>query len=129
METEQLIGKENTVFRTVTADMTASAVGSGGVDVLSTPSMILWMEQAARDAVQNFLHDGYTTVGVRVAIRHLAATPVGEKVSISATVDKTNGKLLIFRVEAKDEHNRIGEGYHDRYIVNLKKFIGKLSER
>ena len=107
MELEHLKDIEHTIRKTVEASMTASALGSGGVDVLATPYMILLFEQAARDSVQRHLPEGYTTVGTEVNIKHLAATPVDEKVTATARVTGTNGRRIYFQVEARDEHKLI----------------------
>lgn len=129
MDLEHLTGSELSIETVVDLSDTASAVGSGGVEVLSTPSMILMFEQAARDAVQQLLPDGYTTVGVQVNIEHISATPVGEKVRVKAGVTAVEGRKLIFDVTAHDEHGIIGKGTHQRFIINLDRFMKKLSER
>ncbi len=123
----QLAGKTRSRAVTVDGSMTASAVGSGGVEVFSTPSMILLFEQVARDAVQEHLPQGYTTVGTKVDVKHLSAVPVGEKVTISAIVDSVEGRKLIFRVEASDRLGPVGKGTHERLIVHLAKFMEKVS--
>lgn len=129
MDLEHLTGSELSIETVVDLSDTASAVGSGGVEVLSTPSMILMFEQAARDAVQQLLPDGYTTVGVQVNIEHISATPVGEKVRVKAGVTAVEGRKLIFDVTAHDEHGIIGKGTHQRFVINLDRFMKKLSER
>ncbi len=120
---------EHSIETTVDGTMTASAVGSGGVEVLATPWMILLFEQAARDAVQEYLPEGQTTVGTRVDIRHVSATPVGERVTAEAVVKEIDGRRIVFHVSARDEHCRIGFGTHERYIVELDEFMRKLSGR
>ena len=129
MELEHLKDIEHTIRKTVEASMTASALGSGGVDVLATPYMILLFEQAARDSVQRHLPEGYTTVGTEVNIKHLAATPVDEKVTATARVTGTNGRRIYFQVEARDEHKLIGIGKHERFLVNLDSFMSRLADR
>ncbi|MBD3276734.1 MAG: hypothetical protein GF388_00390 [Candidatus Aegiribacteria sp.] len=129
MRLEHLNDIEYTIERTVQQSMTASALGSGGVDVLATPYMILLFEQAARDSVQEHLPEGYTTVGTQVNIKHLSATPVDEKVTVTARVSDTNGRRIYFQVEARDEHQLIGIGKHERFLVNLDKFMNRLEER
>ncbi len=129
MELNHLIGTEYTIETVVNSSMTASAVGSGGVDVLSTPSMILFFEQAARDAVQPALPSGFTTVGIKVDIQHISATPTGEKVTASAKVIEVDRKQIVFEVTASDEHVLIGKGTHTRFVVNLDRFMKNLSDR
>lgn len=102
----------------------ASEVGSGLVSVFSTAMMIAGMEEAAVRAAQPFLKPGQTTVGVRVNVSHVAATPMGMKVRFRAVLESVsaNGKGLTFRVEAGDEAGLIGEGEHERVIVDKEKF-------
>ena len=126
MDFRELVGRETSESVLVDEQNTASAVGSGGVHVFATPSMILLMEQAARNAVQDALPDGWTTVGTRVDIRHLAATPLGQKVEAKATVVDVDGRRLVFEVQATDQRGRIGEGRHERFVVDLERFMAKL---
>lgn len=104
---------------------TAKFIGSGVVDVLSTPMMIALMENAALDAVQTHLAEGWTTVGTKVDIEHLRATPVGEKVTAEATLIKQEGRALEFSVAARDNQGIIGQGSHKRFIIDLEKFMQK----
>ncbi len=129
MDLDHLIGLEHSVEITVDDSVTASSVGSGGVDVLSTPSMILLFEQIARDAVQPALPEGFTTVGTRVDIEHISATPMGEKVRAGASVIEVNGRRIIFAVCASDRHGTVGRGTHERFVVDLGRFMEKLAER
>jgi predicted thioesterase len=129
MDLDHLMGLSRNIEITVDRSITASAVGSGGVDVLSTPSMILLFEQAARDAVQGSLPEGYTTVGTSVDIRHVSATPVGEKVTVEARVVDVDGRRIIFEVSASDRLGPVGEGIHQRFVVDLEKFMDRLDER
>lgn len=109
----------------VTERNTAKSIGSGGVDVYATPMMIALMEKAAFELVDGFLPTGYTTVGTSLQINHIAATPLGIKVSASAVLTNIDGKKLTFSIEAFDEKEKIGEGTHERYIVNTERFIDK----
>ena len=129
MDLTGLIGLKMTVEKSVTASMTASHVGSGGVEVLATPTMILLFEQTARDSVQDRLPKGFTTVGVKVDIEHVSATPPGETVTISTKVVSVEGRFIDYSVEARDEHNRIGGGLHRRCVVDLERFIERLASR
>jgi len=129
MDLKHLKGLERTVELKVTEAVTAAAVGSGGVEVLSTPSMILLFEQAARDAVQAGLPEGHTTVGTRVDVRHLSATPMGETVRATARAVEVEGGRIVFRVSAFDRKGRIGSGTHERFVVDLQRFNGGLREK
>ncbi|EYE87929.1 thioesterase [Fervidicella metallireducens AeB] len=103
--------------------------GSGGVDVYSTPAMVGLMESAAKKAVDTFLPDGYTTVGIKLDIKHLAATPIGMKVKAEAELIEVDGRKLTFKVEAYDEAEKIGEGLHERFVIDSEKFLSKLNNK
>lgn len=106
----------------VTVENTARHLGSGSVTVFATPEMIRWMERAAVAAVDHLLPEGYRTVGIRVDVRHLAATPLGMTVRSRAELLAVDGRKLTFRVEAFDEIEKVGEGIHERVIVDLGRF-------
>lgn len=111
---------------TVVYENTAAAVGAGGVEVFATPMMIGLMENAAWRAVAPYLDEGDVTVGILVNVRHLAATPIGQQVRATAKLIEIKGRQLVFNVEAFDERQKIGEGQHERFIVNLEQFIKRL---
>jgi len=92
------------------------------MDVYATPAMIGLMERAALSAVALHLPKGYTTVGTAVNIKHIAGTPVGMKVKALAELIAVEGRKLTFKVEAFDGVEKIGEGYHERYIVSSQNF-------
>ncbi len=114
---------------TVSKESTAAALGSGDLDVYATPSMISLMELTARCAVGNALEEGMTTVGTLVNISHLAATPVGMRVTCQATLVEIDGRRLVFKVEASDEKGLIGQGTHERFIVDAAKFQAKANAK
>ncbi len=107
----------------------ASAIGSGGVRVFSTPSMIALMESAAVNAVDRALMDGQTTVGTLVNVQHMAATPLGMRVRAYARLLKVHGRLLEFEIWAEDDAERIGEGTHQRAVVDLARFEQKVAAK
>ncbi|MBO8434733.1 MAG: thioesterase family protein [Tyzzerella sp.] len=117
------------IERVVTSTDTAIHFGSGEVTVLATPVMIGWMEAAALNAVKAVLPEGYDTVGTSVNISHIAATPVGMKVRITAEVIEVNGRMLTFKVEAFDELDKIGEGTHGRAIIETQKFLNRVNNK
>ncbi len=117
-----LKGKEKI---TVENKDTAVAFGSGGVEVLATPIMIGLMEGAAKAAVEPRLPSEYKTVGTLVDVKHLAATPVGMEAWAEAELIEVDGRRLVFKVVAYDEKEKIGEGIHERFIINLQKFMEK----
>ena len=113
----------------VTHDNTAVKYGSGGVAVYATPAMIGLMEGTCLNAVDPHLPAGLATVGTHLDVRHLAATPVGMTVRAEARLTAINGKKLSFTVEAFDEAEKIGEGTHERYIIDLAKFLQKTAAK
>jgi len=110
---------------TVVYENTAARVGAGGVEVFATPMMIALMENAAWRAVADGLEEGYVTVGTLVNVRHLAATPLGQQVRATAELVEIDRRRLVFKVEAYDELQKIGEGFHERFIVHLERFLKK----
>jgi predicted thioesterase len=101
---------------------TAPRIGSGRVRVLATPVMINLMEAAALDAVENLIPAGNQSLGTRLDVRHIAATPVGMRVRATAKLLSVDGRTLEFRVEAHDEKDLIGDGSHTRLVVNVARF-------
>ena len=108
---------------------TAPRVGSGKVHVLATPVMINLIEAAALAAIEPRLPDGYQSLGTRLDVRHIAATPVGMKVSATAVVTKIESRTVTFRVEAHDEKELIGDGTHERVVVNVAKFDQRVQRK
>lgn len=104
----------------------AEEMGSGDLNVYATPAMICLMERSALSAVSLHLPKGYTTVGTSVNIKHMAATPIGMKVKAVAELFSIEGRKLTFKVEAFDSKEKIGEGLHERYIVESAKFREKV---
>ena len=113
----------------VTKENTASGIGSGSLEVFSTPMMILLMEESCFMSVNDILEEGFTTVGTCVNVKHLSATPLGMKVVIKSELIKVDGRALTFKVEAYDEKGLIGEGIHERFIVNNEKFQAKTDSK
>ncbi len=112
---------------TVTKDNCASAVGSGGLDVFSTPSMIALMEKAAYLCVQPYLKEGESTVGTNMSVTHKRGSRIGEPIVATATITEYDGKKISFSVIAEDSKgNIIGEGIHQRYIINVERFLSNL---
>jgi len=123
------IGMKAEIEQVVLQQHTAMAFGSGEVKVLATPMMIGLMEKAALFAVDPHLEEGFTTVGTIVNVSHIAATPVGMKVRAIAVLTNIEGKKLTFDVEAYDENEKIGEGTHERYIIDLAKFLKRTEQK
>lgn len=109
---------------TVTPERTAHVMGNPGVHVFATPWVVTLLENVCSALLRPHLPPGGASVGTMVDVRHLAATPVGLKVRARATVLETNGKRVLFRVEAADEVEKIAEGRHERFIVaDLARFL------
>ncbi len=113
----------------VTAHNTAISYGSGGAAVYATPAMVGLMEAACLSIVDPLLPDGLSTVGISLNLRHLAATPVGMSVTAQAELLTVSGKKLTFSVQAFDDKEKIGEGTHERYIIELDKFLQKAAAK
>jgi fluoroacetyl-CoA thioesterase len=113
----------------VTAENAISFLGAEGPRVLATPNMIGLMERACRDTVLPQLETGYDTVGTHVNVFHLAAAPIGATVNITAEITEVVERRVEFRVEAWDEKEKIGEGTHQRAIINVAKFAARMAEK
>lgn len=121
-----LIGR---VELTVGEEHTAPSVGSGAIHVLGTPVMINLMEAAALAAAEHLLPDGHQSLGIHLDVSHVAATPVGMKVTATAEVTAVEGNRIRFRVEAHDEADLIGEGSHERVEVNVERFDRRVRKK
>lgn len=119
------VGAKGSKTTKVTEDTLASFAGSGDVDVFSTPRLVLLMEEASCEAVGPFLCPDQTTVGTMVSIRHLAPTPLGGSVTATAVLMAVDGRRLMFDVTAYDDWEKVGEGTHERFLVNRAKFTSK----
>lgn len=121
-----IIGKGEIV---VTKDVTAAAIGSGMVDVFATPMMISLMENTCAKSVASYLQADESTVGTHVNVSHCAATPIGMKVYCESELIEIDRRKLTFKVTAYDERGLIGEGLHERFIIDSKKFQAKINSK
>lgn len=124
-----IIGKEELI---VTEENTAKAVGSGGLEVFATPALIALAEKTAFQSVAEHLEEGQSTVGTHIDIKHIAATPVGMKVTCETElieVDSENPRRLVFSVNVYDEVEKIAEGTHERFIIYSERFQNKANGR
>jgi predicted thioesterase len=108
---------------------TAPRIGSGRVHVLATPVMINLIEAAALQAAEHLLPDGYQSLGTRLDVKHYAATPVGMKIRATAEVVKVEGRSIFFTVRAEDEKEPIGDGSHERVVVNVDRFDKRVQRK
>lgn len=114
---------------TVTREDTARVIGSGGLDVLATPVLSGWIENAAYEMVGLWLPEDKTTVGGEITVKHLAPTPVDMKVRVQVRLDEISKKKLSFYVEAWDTVQKIGEGTHVRFVVDKQGFMQKVAAK
>ena len=124
------------------ADLTAGATGTlervveaqhcivrGGQAIFSTPSMVMLLEEAAVETMRPYLGPGQDSVGARVDVRHLAATPKGMRVRATAIVKEVDRRRVTFEVVIEDEVERVGEGTHDRFVIDLDRFLERLGRK
>ncbi len=109
----------------VVYENTAASVGSGLLKVFATPSMLALMEKTASESVAPFLDEGWGSVGTEADIRHLSATPIGMTVRCETELMEVDGRRLVFSVKAYDDAGLIGEGTHERFLINNEKFQSK----
>jgi predicted thioesterase len=125
MESMLEAGIKGTQEVMVTEANSAKTMGSGALDVFATPAMIALMEKTAWESVQPHLEEGSGTVGTSLNVKHVAATPLGMKVTCESELTKVDGRALTFSVKAYDESGLIGEGEHERFVVINEKFQAK----
>ena len=115
--------------KTVKLSDTAIVVGSGGLEVFSTPSLAAFMEKTAFLSVEDMLEKGYSTVGVSINIKHLKGNLVGDGLDSAATLVEVDGKKLTFEVVVTHNGTIVGTCTHDRFIINEENFLNKLKKR
>ena len=120
------VGMKYEIDRVVTENDTAAKAASGSVEVLATPVMIAWMEEASLRLAQKELEEGFTTVGTEVNIKHLKGTLVGKTVKVLSTLKEIDRKRLVFDVEVIEDGVAVGSGSHTRFIIDTAKFYEKL---
>jgi predicted thioesterase len=125
MENTIQIGLRAEARETVTKALTAKVMGSGGLDVYATPAMIALIEKASLSAVAPCLEEGCSTVGTDLSVKHKASSPVGASIRAEAVLTQIDKRRLVFDVRAYDDLELIGEGTHERFIINNEKFMAK----
>lgn len=123
------IGLKGHLEQTVTEEVTADRIGSGLVKVFATPMMIALIEQTCNESVVSYLEPGQGTVGTHVDVSHCAATPVGMRVWCDSELVEVDRRKLVFAVKAYDECGLIGEGRHERFIIDSAKFQTKIDAK
>ena len=122
-------GIKGRIELTVTKDKCAGAVGSGELDVFATPAMVALIEQTAWKSVAPYLEPGEGTVGTALDVRHLAATPVGLKVVCQTELTLVDRRRLVFTARVSDPFGIVGEGTHERFVIQFDKFLKKVDEK
>jgi len=123
------VGLKHEFQRRVTNEIAVDFLGLDDARVLGTPFLILLLEMASRNAILSHLDPGYDSVGTEVNIRHLAATPMEMQVTFKSEVISVDDRRVRFKVEAFDEKERVAEGTHERFIVNVERFAKRLAEK
>ena len=126
MEYDMLKGLCHSETLVVEHKDTAAVYGSGALEVFATPAMIALMEKTCLESVSAKIGEGNTTVGISVNIKHLKASPVGALIRCEAKLVEVDRKRLVFEVHCFDGDTLIGEGIHERFVVDGEKFMGKL---
>ena len=129
MEYDMLKGLCHSETLVVEHKDTAAVYGSGSLEVFATPAMIALMEKTCLESVNAQIGEGNTTVGIAVNIKHLKASPVGSTIRCNAKLIEVDRKRLVFEVQCFEGENLIGEGIHERFVVDSEKFMGKLGVR
>ena len=122
-------GIRGRIEETVTKDACASVMGSGELEVFATPAMIALIEQTAWKSVAPYLQPGEGSVGTALNVRHLAATPAGLRVRCETELTLIDRRRLVFDVKVYDEFGLIGEGTHERFVIQNEKFLKKAKEK
>lgn len=122
-------GLSGTAQVIVVEENTAQALGSGTVPVYATPALVALLEEAAVNALRPVLDAGKTSVGTRIDVSHLAATPIGLAVRAQATLTAIDGRRLTFAVVAYDAVEKVAEGIHERVVVDEERFLARVREK
>ncbi|KAM9957624.1 hypothetical protein ACTFIW_012590 [Dictyostelium discoideum] len=125
------IGDKGEITTKVTESLLATNVGSGDVEVYSTPSMVALMEGASVQCLKGKLGEGQTSVGTSISIKHLAATPLSLNVRAIAEITSISpdNKKISFKILAYDDKELIGEGTHERFVLNKERFLQKSNSK
>lgn len=123
------IGTKGESSIVITPENAVDFLGVEGARVLGTPYLIAQLEMTARDSVKPFLEEGFDTVGARVDVKHLAATPLGMQVTFRSELTGVEDRRLFFRVEAFDEIDKISEGNHERAVIHVARFAQRVQAK
>lgn len=123
------VGMKHEVIFQVEEQYTAFHIGSGALRVLATPSMIGFMERTSHQLLTRCLPEGYSSVGAVVDVRHLAPTPLGWTVRVTSEVVEVDGRKVTLAVEAWDNQEKVGEGRHQRVVIDLNRFLARVEAK
>lgn len=123
------VGMRHEATFQVDEQYTAFHIGSGSLRVLATPSMIGFMERISHQLLARCLPEGYSSVGALVDVRHLAPTPIGWKVRVTSEVIEVEGRKVTLAVEAWDDLEKVGEGRHQRVVIDLNRFLQRVQAK
>ena len=127
-ETSLKPGLQHIIEKVVGYNDTAAKYGSGDLEVLATPALVAFMENAALNLVAPYLQESESTVGTAISVKHVKATASGKKVICTAILDEIDGNRLEFNIEAFEDKEIIGFGKHTRYIIDVDRFMRKLAD-
>lgn len=125
-KTNPELGIRHSLERDVGQHMSALALGSGKLPVLGTPALVAALEEASFRCIEDFLSEGFDTVGIHICIDHLKASAVGEQICCTAELVRIEGRSLTFKVFAEDSLGLICQGLHKRFVVNAENFLRKV---
>ena len=125
MEYDNLKGLRHSETLVVEHKDTAAVYGSGALEVFATPAMIALMEKTSLESVADKIGEGNTTVGIAVNIKHLKASPVGTTIRCEAEIIEVDRRRLVFSVRCFEGDTVVGEGIHERFVVDSQKFMSK----
>ncbi len=123
------VGMTHTIQLTVAPEMTADAYGNPGVHVLASPKLLALFEEAAIKAIAPGLAHGEGSVGSSFRFKHVAPTPLGMRVNVSATLAQVDGRRAVFRLQAADEKETIAEGEHERFVIDMARFLDRAAKK
>lgn len=122
-------GKSAELTVVVDESMTAASLGNDGVPVFGTPTLVRYFESTAVQLIAADLEPEQGSVGARIDIRHLAPTPVGMRIVFRATLTEVDGRRLVFHLVAEDEKERVGEGTHERFLIDMDRFLARVEAK
>ena len=125
---ETIIGMNRAETRVVESLDTALTMGSGDLEVYATPAMVALMEYTSKELIRSFLSKDETTVGISLQVSHVRATPVGHEVRVSARITELDGRKITLSLEAHDGEHLIGQGVHERVVVDSQRFMSKIGK-